>query len=242
MFRSFGFLLAALLIAVPGYAHDEHEQTLDPHSATPGVHLELIEWPRTKSSAAVMYRLRVTGVSRDIVFNLWTQDFGAMFHMVASGLWLDESRNVVSSGPMKAGQPYSPVTIRPGPHPQGAAWSVALISVDRAVRAFAWVIPRPIISRSGPCVVQLELVSYRGDRFVATGAGFPPGYEITIESHSASRVIEKRKTVSADGRLPLEVLVHEATGEDRKARYAVKSQSCTVAIDYRWGPQALFRR
>jgi hypothetical protein len=184
MFRSFGLLLAALLVAIPGYAHDEQEQTLDPHSATPGVHLELIELPRAESSAAVMYRLRVTGVSRDIFFNVWTQDFGAMFYMVASGLWLDESGNVVSSGPQAAfawldasgkvissrpmkAEPHSPLTIRPGPHPQGAAWSVALISVDRAVRAFAWVIPRPIISRSGPCMVQLELVSYRGDRFVA---------------------------------------------------------------------------
>jgi hypothetical protein len=123
---------------------------------------------------------------------------------------------------------------------------VALISVDRAVRAFAGTIPRPIISRSGLCMIQLELVSHRGDRFVATGAGFPPGDEVTIESRSAGRVIEKRKTISTAGRLPLEVLVHETIGPDHsandKARYLVKCQSCAVAIDYHWGARALSRR
>src|SRR5213593_130433 len=181
-FRSLGFVLVVLLTAGSVFAHDE--EVLDPHNATPGVRLELSESPRTKISAAVTYRMRVTGVSREIVFNLWAQNFGAPFHMVASGLRLDESGNVVSSRPVKAGQLDPPITIKPGPYPQGAAWSVALVSVDRAVRAFTAVIPRPIISRSGTCMIQLELVSYRGDRFVATGAGFPPGNEVTIESRA----------------------------------------------------------
>src|SRR4030095_136806 len=189
MLRSLGFAFVVLLTVAPVFAHDE--EVLDPHNATPGVRLELIELPRTKTSAAVTYRLRVTGVSREIIFNLWTHDFGALFHTVASGLRVDESGNVVSNRPVRAGEPHRPITIKPGPYPQGAAWSVALVSVDRAVRAFAAVIPRPIISRSGTCTVQLELVSFRGDRFVATGAGFPPGDEVTIESQYAGRAIEK---------------------------------------------------
>jgi hypothetical protein len=245
VFRSLGVVSIVLLLAAPLFAHDE--QTLDPYHATPGVRLELSEVPRTATAAAVTYRLRVTGVSRETIFNLWVQDFGALFHMVASGLRLDESGNVVSARPAKAGQPHRRTTIGPGPYPQGAAWSVALVSVDRAVRAFAVVIPRPIISRSGTCMVQLELVSHRGDRFVATGAGFPPGDEVTIESQYAGRAIEKRQTISAEGRLPLEVLVHETIGADHgrpgdKARYVVKCRSCAVAIDYHWGARALSRR
>jgi hypothetical protein len=95
-------------------------------------------------------------------------------------------------------------------------------------------------------VVQLELVSYRGDRFVATGAGFPPGQEVAIESRYADRVIGKRQTISSEGRLPLEVLAHETNGPDpspgHKASYIVKCQSCAVAIDYHWGARALSRR
>jgi hypothetical protein len=244
MLRSLGFAFVVLLTVAPVFAHDE--EVLDPHNATPGVRLELIELPRPKISAAVTYRLRVTGVSRGITFNVWTQDFGAAFHLVGSGLRLDQSGNVVSSSRVKAGQPHSPITIGPGPYPQGAAWSVALVSVDSAVRAFAAVIPRPIISRNATCMVQLELVSYRGDRFVATGAGFPPGEEVTIESRYAGRVSEKRQTISSDGRLALDVIAHETIGPDHgpgdKARYSVICQSCAVAIDYHWGGRALSRR
>ena len=235
-----GFVCSVLLIASSAFAHDE--DVLDPHNATEGVRLELRELPRTKTSADVTYRLHVNGVSRETTFNLWTQDFGSLFHIAASGVRLDELGNVVPGRPMKAGQPHPPITIKPGPYPLGAAWSVALVSVDRAVRAFAAVIPRPIISRSGTCMVQLELVSYRGDRFVVTGAGFPPGNEVIIESRYAGQVIEKRRTISLEGRLPLEVLVHEAIGPDRKARYVVRCQSCAVAIDYQWGERALSRR
>ena len=240
MLHSFGLVLVGLLLASPVFAHDD--EVLDPHNATEGVRLELSEVPRTTTSAANRYRLRVIGVSRDTIFNLWTQDFGALFRRVASGLRLDESGRVVSSRPVKAGQPSPPITIGPGAYPQGAAWSVALVSVDRGIRAFGAVIPRPIISRSGICMVQLELVSYTGNRFVATGAGFPPGGEVTIESVYAGRIIEKRQTISSEGRLPLEIISHETIGTEHSATYRVRGQSCEVAIDYPWGARALARR
>jgi len=232
--RSALFVLVVLVTSGPVLAHDENG--LDPHNATRGIRLELSESPRV--TAGGTYRLRVTGVSRGNMFNLWTQDFGAPFRMVASNLSVDEFGNVVSSRPAKP----EPFTVRPGPYPQGAAWSVALVSADRAVRAFAAVIPRPIIPHNGSCMVQLELVSYRGDRFVATGSVFPPGNEVTVESRSAGRVTEKRRTVSSEGRLPLEVIAHEAIGPDDNARYVVKCKSCAVAIEYRWGAGALARR
>src|SRR4030095_6164281 len=160
MVRSLALVFVVLWLAPPVFAHDE--EVLDPHNATPGVRLELIELPRTKTSAAVTYRLRVTGVSREIIFNLWTQNFGALFHTVASGLRVDEAGDVGSHRPVRAGDPHRPITIKPGPYPQGAAWSVALVSVDRAVRAFAAVIPRPIISRSRTCLVPPQLGAHRG--------------------------------------------------------------------------------
>jgi hypothetical protein len=240
MFRVLTFISVVLLVAAPGSAHDE--EILDPHNATPNVRLELSESPHTGISDRVAYTLRVTGIRRETIFDLWTQDFGAPFRMVASGLRLDESGRVVSSRPMQAGQPPPSITIGPGPYPQGAAWSVALVSVDRGIRAFSAVIPRPIISRSGTCMVQLELVSYRGDRFVATGAGFAPGGEVTIESVYASRIIEKRQTISSEGRLPLEIISHETIGTEHRAMYRVRGQLCEVAIDYAWGARALARR
>jgi hypothetical protein len=244
MCRALAFVIAIVSIASAVLAHDE--ATLDPHNPSPGVRLELSELPRTKTAAAAAYGLRVTGVSREITLDLWIQNFGSHFHRVAAGLRLDESGNVLSSRPVNTGQPLPPITISPGPYPEGAAWSVALVSADRAVRAFAAVIPRPIISRNGTCMVQVELVSFRGDRFVATGAGFPTGEEVTVESRYAGRVNQKRQMISSEGRLPLEVIAHETVGPDPspgdKAHYSVKSQSCAVAVDYHWGRRALSRR
>jgi hypothetical protein len=233
-----GLVFIVLLSVSTASAHDE--DTLDPHNATPGLRLELSELPRT--SASPRYRLHAVGLPSGVVYGVWAQDFGHLFHLVASGIQVDESGNVLSSKSV-AGRQHKPelFAFGPGKYPRGTAWRVALVSVDKNLKAFTAVIPHPIITRNGPCTVQLELVSYRGDHFVATGSGFTSGDEIVTESRYSGRVIEKQKRISSDGRLPLDVISHEAVDADRSARYAVKSQSCQVAVEYKWGAPALFR-
>ena len=65
--------------------------------------------------------------------------------------------------------------------PWGRLGEVALVSSDRAVRIFAKTIPYPITAYDGVCKVSLELADHLGDRFVASGAGFPPGDEVVTE-------------------------------------------------------------
>ena len=79
------------------------------------------------------------------------------------------------------------------------------------------------------------------DGAVFTGAGFAPGDEVTIESGHSGRVMQKRQRVSADGRLPPDVIAHAATGTVRNARYTVKGRSCEVAVEYTWGEATLSR-
>jgi hypothetical protein len=134
------------------------------------------------------------------------------------------------------------MVLEPGPYPPGAVWEVALASVDLTLTAFATVIPRPITARDGPCTVSLELVSRRGDRFVATGAGFAPDEDVVTALWYAGRMIQRRRRVSAEGQLPPDVISHGAGGTDRSARYAVKGHSCDVAVEYEWGEAALSQR
>jgi hypothetical protein len=242
MFWRIALIMFVLWSASQATAHDEN--TLDPHNATPGLHLELKELPRTSTSASLKYRLHAIGFPRGVVFNLWAEDFGRLFHLVGSAFQVDESGNVLSSklsGPSREGK-STQITLGPGPYPRGVAWQVALVSFDNALRAFTAVIPHPIIARKGPCMVQLELVSYRGDNFVATGSGFASGDEVSTELRYAGSVIEKRAQISAEGKLPPQVLLHASTGADRRARYTVTGRSCKVAIDYAWGEPALSRR
>jgi hypothetical protein len=77
---------------------------------------------------------------------------------------------------------------------------------------------------------------------MASGAGFTPGDDIVIESRYAGQIIQKRRRISAEGLLPPDVISHDSNSTDRSARYAVKSHSCEVAVEYEWGELALSRR
>jgi hypothetical protein len=179
------------------------------------------------------------------MFGVWAKDFGHAFHAVASGFRMDESGAMESSELDGAGRlrRLDEMALDPGQYyPRGAVWEVALASVDLTLTAFATVIPRPITARDGPCTVSLELVSRRGDRFVASGAGFAPAEDVITELWYAGRMIRKRQRVSPEGLLPPDVISHGASGTDRSARYAVKGRSCEVAVEYEWGEPALNRR
>jgi hypothetical protein len=230
-----------LLAASPVGAHDD--DTLDPHNATPGLRLEMIELPRASRSATTRYRLHAVGFPSGVAFSLWAQDFGQPFRLLGSGFQVAQSGNLVSSKHANTARSSpKPLTFAPGRYPRGAAWRLALVSADRAFRAFAGAIPHPITARDGPCTLGLELVSYRGDHFVATGGGFAPDDEVVAESRYAGRVTRNRQRVSAEGALPLSVISHQAIGSNRRARYVVTGRSCEVAVEYNWGAPALLRR
>src|SRR5262245_57863669 len=239
MFRRIGAALVCLLCALPVFAHEPI--VLDARRATPGLHLELSELPRTADSATPRYRLYTVGLPRGVIFGVWTKDFGHSFHEVASGFQVDEFGKLVSS---KRGSPQrlDELAFDPGPYPRGAIWEVALVSEDRALTAFAKVIPYPITARDEPCSLSLELVTQRGERFVASGDGFPPGDEVITQSQYSERIIQKRRRISPEGLLPPDAFSHAAIGSDRTARYAVVARSCQVAVDYKWGEAALVRR
>jgi hypothetical protein len=243
MLLSWMVLVGASLAATPEIAAHE-EDTLDPHNASPGVRLELRQVSPSAPTSAVRYRLRATGFAPGVVLGLWAQEFGRPFRLVASDLRIDTVGNVGSSDPTGRGEPghVTPLVLEPGHSPSGAAWMVALVSADRTVRAFAAVIPYPIVARDGPCMLQLELISYRGDRFVATGSGFSPGEEVAIESASGDRTSRKRQRILKDGRLVPDVVSHVQLDSERTARYTVIGNSCRVRIDYRWGEEALEAR
>ena len=218
---------------------------LDPNRATPGIQLELIEVPasETPGAEAPGYRIAATGLPAGLVVNVWTKPFGHGFHEVASGLHVDESGRLLSAHRGKdAGPRYLDQIVfrpEPEPYPRGAIWQVALASDDRTVASFTKVIPRPIVGRDGPCVVSLELVSHRGDRFLVSGSGFAPGDDVTIESRYSGRVSKKPQRASATGLLPAELISHAALGDDRSAFYSVKGRNCEVTLAYWWGEPAL---
>jgi len=225
-------VLVVVLAAATSFAHEE--DTLDPHNATVGLRLELRQNPQRSPAPSPTYRLSASGFPADAVVSVWAQDFGQVFHRIVAEARIDEFLDVVS---MKGTR----LTLAPGVYPRGAAWQVAVVSQDGTLRAFTGVIPRPILAQDKQCTLQLELVSYRGTHFVATGAGFPPDDEVVALSRFSGRVVEKRLRISHDGRLPADVVAHDGDATDDRARYEVKGRSCEPAVSYHWGKSALTR-
>jgi hypothetical protein len=237
-------LAVFLLLASTTCAGAHDPVILDPLRATPGIRLELVEVPEAPASASTSrrYRLVTAGVPSGVTFGVWTRDFTHGFHEVISGFRTDDSGTLVSVQDGD-GRPrgLTEIVLDPGPYFRGAIWEVALVSEDRTITAFTRAIPRPIVARDGGCVVTLELVSHRGQRFLASGRGFVPGDDVVVESRYAGRVQRKHVRVSADGVLPPDVLTHIAPGADHGARYSAQGRACQVTIEYEWGEQAFQR-
>jgi hypothetical protein len=239
MLRCLGCVLLLSIFSSPAFAHDPF--ILDARRAVPeSIRLDLVELSTTPGMSK-RYRLQASGAPRGIVFGVFTKDFAHSFHEAAAGFQADESGNLFSGGG-HGRQRLDDMVFETGPYPRGAAWEIALVSADRALRAFAKVIPYPISAHNGSCVVGVELVSHRGDRFVATGAGFAPGEDVSTESRYSGRVIQKQRRISPEGILLPETLSHGAKSSERRASFAVRARSCNVVVSYEWGEPALFRR
>jgi hypothetical protein len=233
-------ILLVLCAAGALLAHDE--TSFDKRRATPGVKLELVELAGARDGA-VSYQARATGAPRDAEFEVWARDWRSAYSTeIASGVRIDDSGRLVSTGQGDRPQPKGVITLGPGAYPHGAPWEVVLASADRKITAFAQVVPRPIRAVSGACVVSLQIASPRADRFLAFATGFPPGDDVVIESRSSGRVTTRRLRASAAGELAPDLITHVASGTERGARYSAKGRSCEVALDYSWGEPALLPR
>ena len=234
------FVLGFLACALPVAAHEEF--VLDSRRATPGPRLELIAIPSAVNQPGTKYRLQVEpGLPRNVLFKVLTKDFSHGFHAVASGFQVNDSGNLVSTENGKAVR-LDEMVFALGPYPRGAAWEAALVSADRTIRLFTKTIPYPIVAHDRGCTVSLELVSQRGDRFLASASGFIPGEEVITESQYSGRVVQKHKEVSSAERFPLDTIAHGSRGPGGTARYTVTGRTCNVVVDYNWGEPALSRR
>jgi hypothetical protein len=232
--------LCSLLFATSVFAGHPGSVDLNPRQATPGLRLELQEIPYRPDIVFKRYRLVTSDYPRDTVYSVYTKNFADSFAVVAEGYRVDATGNLVSNN---SGRPQrlQDLEFSPGPYPRGAGWNVAIASADHSIAVFARIIPHPLTAQSGGCLVFLEVLTLRGDRFLVTGSGFSPGEDVMTEASFDGRIEQKQKRISADGELPRHVISHAGTGTNRSARYTVRGRSCIVAVNYDWGEPALKR-
>lgn len=234
-------LFCGLLCASLVFAGHPGSIDLNPRQATPGVRLELHELTLGRDQVPKKYRLLAADYPRGVEFNVYAKDFSDSFTEIAMGFRVDAAGNMVSTNSARP-QRLQDIELSPGLYPRGAVWEIAIASTDRSITAFARTIPHQISAQNRTCSLSLELLPSRGDRFLVTGSGFPPGDDVLTELRIESRLEQKRRKIAVDGRLPRHVITHAAIGSDRSARYSVKSHGCETVIDYEWGELALIRR
>lgn len=123
---------------------------------------------------------------------------------------------------------------------RGERMEFALVSTDRTIRTFAKFIPFPIEARQGRCHISLELLT--PTTFLLHGEGFEPGEEVVGISRSDGEVIEDKLTASVDGTIGPGAILPAAISRLYKANITVRARSCSVSLDYAWGPAALVKQ
>jgi len=183
-----------LLLAGCNQAFAHERIVLDSRHASPGIRLELQLLPPTVTEPDARYRLEAFGFPRGVKLLLWAKEFDHSVHQQFPAVFqADKFGRVFARNADQDGRPrrLDHMSFGPGPYPRGALWQVALISLDRKLQAFAKAIPHPASARDGTCEIALQLVSHRGDKFLASGSGFVPVDNLLTESRYAGRVIEK---------------------------------------------------
>ncbi len=232
--------LGCCVLLVAGRAGAHNPSLLDPSRPNHDIKLALVEVERADPKSP-RYRLVAEGVPRGVTFNLWTREFADGYHELESGFRVDDTGKLAArSG---EGVRYlDQIVFEPGPYFRGALWEIFLATEDRRIAASARVIPLPMVARDGRCALTLELVSHRGQRFLATTTGFVPGADALVELTYGGRVHQTRRRVTADGQLPPDLVsLASVTPGDYRARYSVTAGTCGVALEYGWGKAAFER-
>lgn len=234
----FLIVLCILLCSIPALAGHFGSNDLNPHQATAGLRLDLKEVIDPVTSNRKSYRLRAIGFPQNSLFGLYTKSLSEPFTEILSGLRVDE-RGKMTLGRPGGARLLENISLDPGVYSRGAAWNVAIASIDRSISAFTRIIPYPIVAKNGSCSISLERVSARDDRFLVTGSGFVPADTAMSELSYGSRIERKARRITPDGSLIAHVIVHSVIGPGGNSRYMVRTQHCETIVYYRFGEQAL---
>jgi tetratricopeptide (TPR) repeat protein len=213
----------------------------EPEHSTPGAQLRL-------SKQGGKYHATASGFPSGKTYSLWSMlSFGNRWEFL-TGFTADSAGKIVctaepdvrdSQEPLRCSGPLekvAPEIMRPA---KGEPISLALVSLDGTVRAFAKAFPRPIEDSDNSCHVWLEILTGAGDLFAARGEGFQPGEVVQTISEFEGIRHQREITTDAEGRFK-QLLNPWVEGEKKegKARYKVMATGCKLQLKYGWGRKA----
>jgi hypothetical protein len=213
-----------------------------PRMNTPGTEIHLTESRRERSArgTVVYYRLSATGLPGDAVYTLFSTTLGLQSTPVLEGVTFDRSGQAVCAGTpgtCQGEKPNDPIDLAILAA-RGEPKRFAVLSEDKESKAFAYVVPFPIMGKDRGCSVEAVLLTAKAEAVLIHGSGFAPGTAVDFRGVSEGEVQHSRSNAQQDGRF-YEVALPYVKGKARgKAKVTLESSACSPSLSFDWGEGA----
>jgi len=182
----------------------------------------------------VSYRLFASGLPKSQHLTLWTWNLGSGPQGVADAFVNAEGLivNRLADPAHKTSEDPIDFRIVAG---RGEPKRVALTSDDWTLKAFAAAIPFPLEQTSGECRLSVEMAAPNYASVVLHGSGFQPGEALVVEFASGSEGGKQQASATSTGTYTATILPTVKGQNAGKARMALTSAKCHVAVQFPWG-------
>jgi hypothetical protein len=210
-----------------------------PKMNSPGVAISLKEISRRKvgDHRAVIYRLVGSGFSKEKSYSITTTPLDLQPTTILEGVTLDGLGQAVCAGrpgTCRGDSPNDPVDLTLFAA-KGEPKRFALISGDGQSKAFAYVIPFPILGVDRGCSVEVILLTQGAEAVLIHGSGFDPNSDVGMVATSEGETRQRDLKVGDDGDF-WEVGLAYVKGKSKgTARVTLKSKTCGPSVSYDWG-------
>jgi hypothetical protein len=214
---------------------------LDSKPTTPGVSGKLREKERTSQDGKlkVAYNMVIEGAPKDQNYDLiaWPINTAKPVAQM-KGLSIGADGVVVCAGKTpdqcNGEKEDDPVNLTLFPAPAEVA-RFALISADQKTKIFLAVVPDPIVSKNGPCSVEVIRLMPQFALAMIRARGYAANEHLVFSSKSYDEAHQQDVTADANGNF-LSALLPAVKGKNKgKTTLSVRGGDCTANTAFEWG-------
>lgn len=211
-----------------------------PKMNSPGASIILKETSRksTGRQTVVFYRIMTLGMPKDELYQLVLTSFDLQPKLIQWGISLNESGQAVCSGrsgacgdPAKPDDPIDLGLVAAKGEPK----RFSLVSADGQVKAFAYVVPFPIVGTDRGCSIEEVLLLQNAEAVLIQGSGFAANSAVDMKAKSETEQQEATLRADSSGGVFTVLLPCVKGKTDGTGKVTFASQTCSPTLTYHWG-------
>jgi hypothetical protein len=206
---------------------------------SPGAAITLKEIGRERmqQGTVVHYHLSASGMAGDQVYTLFTTSLGLSSTPALEGITFDRSGVAVCAGTpgtCTGEKPNDPIDLAVLAA-KGEPKRFAVLSEDKESKAFAYVVPFPILGKDRGCTAEAILLTAKAEAVLIRAAGFVPGTEVRFVGLSDHETQQDVSKAGDDGSFYHVALPFVKGKSHGKARITLQSSACSPSLLFEWG-------